>query len=314
MKGSVLVRTATGAAIALIITALFGVGALAAAYFHPPLFVVTLGVLNRKPMCTNMEVFRGAELHLTEARHKAELQSSARLVERDPAGYNLWETRRGRWWIPAGSDKFLPALLAQEQTKIYGSGSAGVQKGDVVLDCGAHIGLYTKDALESGAKLVVAIEPAPKNLECLRRNLSREIADGRVIVSPKGVWDKEDILVLNEDPENSAADSFIMKPEKIVAEKKIPLTTIDLLVSELSLRKVNIIKMDIKGATQRALTGGKLTLAKDKPRLSISTEESVDNPTDIAAFVESMGLGYRVTCGTCSLSSMAVHPDVLLFR
>ena len=126
----------------------------------------------------------------------------------------------GRWWIPAGSDKFLPALLAQEQSKIYGSGSAGVQNGDVVLDCGAHIGLYTRDALESGAKLVVAIEPAPANLECLRRNLKREIADGRVIVLPKGVWDKEDMLVLNEDPENSAADSFIQKPDKIVAIKR----------------------------------------------------------------------------------------------
>lgn len=91
----------------------------------------------------------------------------------------------------------------------------------MVLDCGAHIGLYAKDALESGAKLVVAIEPAPKNLECLRRNLSREIADGRVIVSPKGVWDKEDVLVLNEDPENSAADSFIMKAEGNAPEEKV---------------------------------------------------------------------------------------------
>jgi hypothetical protein len=53
--------------------------------------------------------------------------------------------------------------------------------------------------LDSGAKLVVAIEPAPTNPECLPRNMRREIADGRVIVSAKGVWDKEDTLVLNED-------------------------------------------------------------------------------------------------------------------
>jgi hypothetical protein len=46
--------------------------------------------------------------------------------------------------------------------------------------------------------LVVAIEPSPANLECLRRNMSREIASGRVIVYPKGVWDREDVLALNQ--------------------------------------------------------------------------------------------------------------------
>src|SRR5438093_2776105 len=110
--------------------------------------------------------------------------------------------------------------------------------------------MYTREALYSGARLVLAIEPAPGNLECFRRNMSREIASGRVIVYPKGVWDKEDMLVLNEDPNNSAADSFVMKAENSnVAVRKIPLTTIDLLVAEMALPKVDMIKMDIKGAT-----------------------------------------------------------------
>ena len=59
------------------------------------------------------------------------------------------------------------------------------------------MGLYAKTALASGAKLVVAIEPAPENIECLRRNLAQEIAAGRVIVYPKGVWDKDDTLALH---------------------------------------------------------------------------------------------------------------------
>jgi len=86
-----------------------------------------------------------------------------------------------------------------------------VRSGDVVLDCGANVGVYTRDALDSGAKLVVAIEPAPENIECLRRNFAPEVAAGRVIVYPKGVWDKDDFLTLNVDPNNSAADSFLIQ-------------------------------------------------------------------------------------------------------
>ena len=41
---------------------------------------------------------------------------------------------------------------------------------------------------------------------------------------------------------------------------------------------------------------------------------AVDNPKDVASFIESMRLGYRVECGTCSMESLRVHPDVLLFR
>jgi FkbM family methyltransferase len=307
-------RAGVFAAVTTVIVGFIGIALAVATYFYPPLFLLGLGLLNRKPMCANTEVLRGAETHRLGEKYRLELTTAARLIQKDPAGYNLWETPRGRWWIPAGSDKFLPALLAQQQSKIYGSGRSGVRRGDVVLDCGSHIGVYTREALDSGARLVVAIEPAPGNLECFRRNMSREIAAGRVIVCPKGVWDKEDMLVLNEDPNNTAADSFVVQADHNVAVPKIALTTIDLLVAELKLPKVDMIKMDIKGATQRALTGGKATLARNKPRIAISTEETEDNPKEVAAFIDAMGLGYRVQCGTCSMDSMRVHPDVLLFR
>ena len=60
---------------------------------------------------------------------------------------------------------------------------------------------------------MVAIEPAPENIECLSRNFKDEIARGRVIVYPKGVWDKDDFLTMNIDEHNSAADSFVINPE-----------------------------------------------------------------------------------------------------
>ena len=77
--------------------------------------------------------------------------------------------------------------LAEQKRNIYGT---GIRRGDIVLDAGANVGVFTRKALWAGASKVIAIEPAPENLECLRRNFAAEIADGRVVVYPKGVWDK----------------------------------------------------------------------------------------------------------------------------
>ena len=95
----------------------------------------------------------------------------------------------------------------------------GVRKGDIVLDCGANLGTFTRTALDRGAKTVVAIEPAPENLECIRRSFKDEIASGRVILYPKGVWDKDDVLTLHIHHDNSAADSFLIKDQKGDEEK-----------------------------------------------------------------------------------------------
>jgi FkbM family methyltransferase len=62
----------------------------------------------------------------------------------------------------------------------------------VVLDVGANVGTDTKSALAAGAAVVVAIEPEPVTLECLRRNLAAEIREKWVAIVPKGAWDKED--------------------------------------------------------------------------------------------------------------------------
>ena len=100
-------------------------------------------------------------------------------LETDPEGYELWETPYGRFWMPDGDEKAVAILIAQQEVDQYGAIHGGIGDGDVVLDAGAHVGLYARKAVEKGAKTVVAIEPAPANLECLRRNLAAEIAARR---------------------------------------------------------------------------------------------------------------------------------------
>ena len=65
---------------------------------------------------------------------------------------------------------------------------------------------------------------------------------------------------MNIDDHNSAADSFVINPKDAHATgEKLPLTTIDKLVAELNLPRVDFIKMDIEGAEVKALHGGRKT-------------------------------------------------------
>ena len=161
---------------------------------------------------------------------------------------------------------------------------------------------------------VIAIEPAPENLECLRRNYASEIASGRVIVVPKGVWDKDDFLTLRVDPKNSAADTFVLHREGTVGIEKVPLTTIDELVSELNLPRVDYVKLDIEGAEPRALAGAKQTLAKYKPRISIASYHNPDDPKVIPELIRAARSDYQMQCGPCSEANHGLRPDVLYFR
>lgn len=279
-----------------------------------PLRLAWIVAAGKSPHCPLRQALRSAEHQrlLTEAKNR--ILAASRRLEEDPAGFVLWETPKGRFWITRGNDYFLPFHLAEQETDIYSAPGIAVRPGDVVLDCGANVGVYTRHALDAGARLVVAIEPAPATLECLRRNLAAEIASGRVIVYPKGVWDKDDQLTLYVDPANTAAASFLHADPKFQQVQRVPLTTVDKLVGELGLERVDFIKMDIEGAEPNALRGARQTLARFHPRLAIASYHAPDHPATIPAVVGEIAPGYRIECGVCTETGDGIRPDVLFFH
>jgi len=203
--------------------------------------------------------------------------------------------------------------LAEQELDIYGTGAIGVQAGDVVLDCGANIGVFTRKALDKGARTVIAIEPAPENLACFRRNFAREIETGQVVVRPVGVWNTAGELPLKIDAGNSASDSFVDVHSSVASTVMVPLVTIDSLVADLALAKVDFIKLDIEGAEKKALSGAAHVMARFHPRLAIATEHLPDDSVAIPAVIDSMRLGYVTVCGPCFDFRTIVQPDVLYF-
>jgi FkbM family methyltransferase len=160
---------------------------------------------------------------------------------------------------------------------------------------------------------VVAIEPSPRNIACLRRNFKEEIAAARVIVYEKGVWDKDDFLTLNESS-TAAEDSVVIDSGNGSKRIKVPLTTIDKLVAELKLMRVDYIKMDIEGAEQKALAGARHTLTEYRPRMEISVNHLPEDPDMIPVIVKKARPDYQMECGPCLMDGLRIRPDVVHFR
>ncbi len=244
-----------------------------------------------------------------------EISDEIELTQSDPAGYDLASVSSHKYWIPRGNRLALAEVLGEQEEDVYALKGRGVRPGDIVLDCGANVGAYTRHALDAGARLVVAIEIAPENLECLRRTFAPEIQEGRVILYPKGVWDRDDVLVLRTVESQTGSNSVAMFVPGSQQGPTVPLTTIDKLVEELHLERVDYIKMDIEGAEKKALAGAKLTIARFKPRMAIALEHLPDDTEAIPALIAKLWPGRNIECGPCvwvkSAHVNAVRPDVL---
>ena len=219
------------------------------------------------------------------------------LETKTSGGHKLerYRTPLGDFWILAPGQNLLAWLVWEETLQHdYESEGVRIRPGDIVIDGGAHVGTFTRYALDHGAARVVAIEPEPTNIACLEANLAADIAAGRVSLVKAGIWDVKTTLTLSDSHDNSAGHSFVRNVPDSEALPGMPLVTLDEIVAQLQLDRVDFIKMDIEGAERRALAGARQTLARFKPRMAISSYHMNDDPEAIPAVVRSAQTGYKI--------------------
>ena len=235
-------------------------------------------------------------------------KSQSRLVRTDSLGLQLWELPEGsKFWVPERGAFHIGSQVRWHP--IEGQSEPPINQGDVVIDCGGSLGASTQKALGLGASLVVTVEPDPENLICLKRNLAGDIEAGRVIVYEKGVWDREDELFLQRH--GHAGDATVDLESGIPVE----LTTVDKIVSELDLQRVDFIKMDIEGSEQRALQGAQETIRRFKPRMAIASYHLVDDNDQIPEIVARARTDYQIEYTRCLLLTHGtIGPHLLYFH
>ena len=161
------------------------------------------------------------------------------------------------------------------------------QRGDVVLDVGAYVGMFTSRAagLVGNTGKVIAIEPEPHNLSYLRRNVEHL---SNVIVVGEAAFDK--VGNRNLYLSGSSQCHTLVYPHKKFLQVKV--NTLDNIATQLGLTHIDFVKIDAEGAELQILEGAR-SILKDKPKLAIASYHDLPNGKteipSIVAFLTSAG-------------------------
>jgi FkbM family methyltransferase len=131
----------------------------------------------------------------------------------------------------------------------------------VIVDVGAYIGTYTVRAMYT-ADLVIAIEPLPLNFKALQLNvkLNNHRQKAEVILVNKAVagerMKETKILLPIESGCIEASTASLKAPlRKKYLSYIVSTDTLDNILSELGIEKVNLLKIDIEGYVLESLPG-----------------------------------------------------------
>lgn len=169
-----------------------------------------------------------------------------------------------------------------------------VNMGDTILDIGASIGWYTckiaKDVGENGR--IIAVEPNPVNYYYLEKNITLNNLNNVTLLNI-GVWNtRKELNLLSKGYGSSLIFHKDLKNRKELV--KIKVDTIDKIVSELKIDKLDLIKMDIEGAEIEALIGARNILQDfNMLRLVIAAyhknDKGIENYKILVPYLERMG-------------------------
>jgi FkbM family methyltransferase len=148
-------------------------------------------------------------------------------------------------------------LASQEElyTKYYTP-----KVGDIVVDAGAHVGIYTRRFSESvgSSGTVIAIEPDYRAIGLLCLN-TEDLHNIKIL--PYALWNEDSVIQFHVYTKTIGMSSCVFKYEDDKDETyPICARKLDTILDELNIKHVNFIKMDIEASELRALAGMTKTL------------------------------------------------------
>jgi len=176
-------------------------------------------------------------------------------------------------------------------TKAYENREIKVQPNDIVLDCGANIGIFSVYASKK-AGMVYAFEPGKNEIALLYENKTLNNCDNIKII-PKAVLDNSENAKLVP---LGITGGYLANKEKTNKEDALDIETvsIDQFVKKEGLEKVDFIKMDIEGSEARALLGAKETLKKFKPKLALSIYHKFSDFYELPLLIKRLNPNYKI--------------------
>lgn len=143
-----------------------------------------------------------------------------------------------------------------------------VEPGDVVIELGAWIGTFTRRALRDGAGKVIAVEPIAASAECFRRGVAAGLADGRVELVEAAAWSRPGVVKMKRSGPNNATGGTEGWHVDEHGDVEVRAVTVDQIVAERGLERVDLIELDLEGADRFALEGARETIRRFGPQIA----------------------------------------------
>ena len=177
----------------------------------------------------------------------------------------------------------------------------GFQPGDVFVDIGANVGMYTIWAAKTRGVRTFAFEPESQNYALLYRNIVMNDLAGNVVAYCAALSDSAgfSLLHLGEFQPGGSCHSFGEMVDFRLEHRATQLsqgcvsTTLDTLVADGVLPMPNHIKIDVDGLEHKVLAGCRNALA-DRRLKSVLVEinTNVAQHRSMIADMQALGFGY----------------------
>lgn len=123
-----------------------------------------------------------------------------------------------------------------------------IRKGDVVVDLGGNIGIFTRYAYHMGASKIVTFEPDKRYFQILKKN-----SPENVILFNAAIGDKIGKMVLTESSHLGGSNLWHPK-DPLVNQYNVNVYTLDYILNHL-IDRIDFLKVDIEGSEIIALDG-----------------------------------------------------------
>ncbi|MCC8116597.1 MAG: FkbM family methyltransferase [Planctomycetes bacterium] len=201
-------------------------------------------------------------------------------------------------------DNLLPAVIGRDQYDIvrglglegpYEVGKVRLSPGDVVVDAGANMGMFSALAARAGCR-VLAFEPITHVRE--KYLLKNAELNGNIEILPYALSDRREELQFCFDEKNLGASCRADDGQEwssgASAVETVQAVTLDDIVRDRGIARIDFIKADIEGSERRLLLGAKNVLKNFAPKLSLCTYHLPDDRMVLKKIILEIQPEYRI--------------------
>jgi len=203
-----------------------------------------------------------------------------------------------KWYIREGF-RHDEITLTKREYSVLKLLTSLASKDKTFVEVGAHVGYYAVRMAKLYQK-VIAIEPNPQNLECLRKNIELNGVSNITII-PLACGEKDETLKLGL---MEGGSSFWRKNVQTI---EVPVRRLDELVDQ-----GDVVKIDVEGWEEKVIRGATRFIEKCKPIIIIEHHEFEYYPEAKGSYerIKSMLPNYRRFNLDCNRFAY-VHEDKL---